>query len=304
MIRLISRKNIDDKLWNGVVHFATNDFPYAYTWFLDQVAENWEGLVWGKYEMVMPLVFNTKWGIQYLYQPFFTQQLGIFASKRAKIETVNKFLEMISEKYKYADLQINFLNQSNHPDFQVSSKINLTLSMAQPYESIAKNYSNTLKRNLKKAKNQNLQILNNVQPEKLVAFYAANTGAKVPGFNKNHIHILHRIIYNAMHYNMGIPIAVYNSNNEMIACNFFVFSKNRVVNLLPASSPEGLEKHAMPFLLDYFFLTLQNKPLIFDFEGSMIEGIARFYQSFGAVEQNYFHLKINKLPFFLKFFKS
>ena len=39
-IKLIERKDIDHKRWNGCVHFALSATPYAYTWFLDNVSVN------------------------------------------------------------------------------------------------------------------------------------------------------------------------------------------------------------------------------------------------------------------------
>jgi hypothetical protein len=47
-------------------------------WHLDRTAVVWDALVWGDYEFVMPLPVRKKWGIQYVYQPLFCQQLGIF----------------------------------------------------------------------------------------------------------------------------------------------------------------------------------------------------------------------------------
>ena len=44
-LRWLSRKDIDDKLWNGCVHFALGAVPYAYTWYLDNICEDWMGLV-------------------------------------------------------------------------------------------------------------------------------------------------------------------------------------------------------------------------------------------------------------------
>ena len=34
-----------------------------------------------------------------------------------------------------------------------------------------------------------------------------------------------------------------------------------------------------------------NQGLVLDFEGSMISGVANFYKSFGAVEENYYYFK-------------
>ena len=42
---------------------------------------------------------------------------------------------------------------------------------------------------------------------------------------------------------------------------------------------------------------------IVDFEGSNIEGVARFYKGFGAHHTFYSTVKINRLPFYLRWLK-
>jgi hypothetical protein len=298
MIKRVARTDIDDKLWNGAVHFALNDFPYGYTWYLDNVAEQWEGLIYGNYEMVMPLVFNTRYNIRYLYQPLYTQQLGVFSEHTIKAGMVKKFLDAIPEEYSFIEI-----NPAESDKFKISVRKNLILHLNKTYSEIEKNYSENLKRNLKKARNANLQIHTHIKPEKLVEFYAENTGSKVKEWKPKHKHLLHRIIYNAMHYNMGQLAAVQNENGQLIAANFFLSSKKRIINLLPASNDEGRNNHAMSHLLNFIIQTHCNKEMVLDFEGSMIEGVARYYKSFGAVDQSYFHIKQNNLPWLAKIFK-
>ena len=59
-LRLLSREAIEAAKWNGCVHYASNSKIYGYTWYLDNVAEEWMGLVEGDYQSVFPLVFNQK----------------------------------------------------------------------------------------------------------------------------------------------------------------------------------------------------------------------------------------------------
>ena len=47
-----------------------------------------------------------------------------------------------------------------------------------------------------------------------------------------------------------------------------------------------------------------GKPLLFDFEGSDIQGVKSFYEKFGAVNQPYFHYHHNQLPGILKLLKK
>jgi hypothetical protein len=47
-----------------------------------------------------------------------------------------------------------------------------------------------------------------------------------------------------------------------------------------------------------------GQPYLLDFEGSTIEGIAHFFQGFGAQPEIYQHVKYNNLPWLLKLLKK
>jgi hypothetical protein len=59
----------------------------------------------------------------------------------------------------------------------------------------------------------------------------------------------------------------------------------------------------MPYLIDLFIQSNSGKPAFIDFEGSSIDSIARFYQSFGAENLPYYNIKKNMLPWWLKWKK-
>ena len=64
-VRFVEHKDIDRPRWDGCVHYANNSLVYAYSWYLDNVSgEEWDALVEGDYESVMPLIPNHKiWGV-------------------------------------------------------------------------------------------------------------------------------------------------------------------------------------------------------------------------------------------------
>lgn len=302
-LKLLKRSEIEDKVWNGCVHFAINAMPYGYTWYLDNVCEEWEGLVLDNYKAVMPLVFNKKFGINYLYQPFFTQQLGVFTSLPVTKKLVNNFIDAIPPHYKYIDINLNEINDVTERK-EVTALTNFHLDLNLDYALIKVNYSKSLKRKLKKAEKNELIINPHVSPEVFVAFYLKNVAHKVNNFEEKHKHVLHRIIYKALSYQLGAIIGVNDRNNELVAANFILLHPTRIINLLPCSNEEGNDLNAMSFLLDHIIQRNANNRKIFDFEGSMIDGVAQFYKSFGAEEMKYYNLKLNLLPNFLRIFKK
>ena len=57
------------------------------------------------------------------------------------------------------------------------------------------------------------------------------------------------------------------------------------------------------YLFDHVIMQFAEHQMLLDFEGSEIPGIARFFKSFGSGKTHYFRLKINKLPWLLRWLK-
>lgn len=302
-IKLKRRAEIDDKRWNGCVHFALGAPPYAYTWFLDNVCEDWLGLVVGEYKIVMPIVLGKKFGIQYTYQPFFTQQLGIYADYPLSQETVDSFMSAIPQEIKYITMS---LNESNYAPSQgeISERQNYLLDLKPNYVVLKQKYSGNVLRKIRKAEKANLTINTMLKPEEFADFYRKHTAPKIDGFEDKHYYSMLRLIYKAMQYNMGFLIGVMNENQELLAANFLINHPQRLINLMPTSNEEGNENGAMAFLMDHLIASNAGQYRYLDFEGSMLKGVAQFYSGFGANKAKYYHLKLNLLPRFLRIFKK
>ena len=109
-IHFLKRKEIDDHKWDDCIGSSSNSLPYAFSWYLDSVAENWDTVVLGDYETVMPLVWLRKFGIKCLYHPYYCQQLGVFGSdlgKKAQRELAN----YITQHFSYISINLNPVSQ-------------------------------------------------------------------------------------------------------------------------------------------------------------------------------------------------
>ena len=54
-IRHLRHNEINYSLWDKCITNAKNSLVYASTWYLDVVSPDWEALVAGNYEYIMPL---------------------------------------------------------------------------------------------------------------------------------------------------------------------------------------------------------------------------------------------------------
>src|SRR5262245_56125332 len=109
-ISYLTNEQINMKEWDACIETAPNGQVYAYSVYLNRMAKNWDALVLNNYEAVMPLTWNKKYGIHYLYQPPFTACLGVFG-KEVNANLLEEFLSHIPDKFRYWDI---YLNQGNH----------------------------------------------------------------------------------------------------------------------------------------------------------------------------------------------
>ncbi len=70
----------------------------------------------------------------------------------------------------------------------------------------------------------------------------------------------------------------------------------KIYYLFSVVTSEGKQQQAASLLIDHVLKEHEKSNYIFDFEGSMIAGIASFYKSFGAKEEIYF---LYQKPFYL-----
>ena len=138
MISYIERKQIDDVKWNACIDKAFNGNLYGYSWFLDIVGVEWDALVENDYERVFPLVFKKKFGVYYIYQPFFTQQLGLFSTIRLDPAALSLFIRAIPAKFKQAEINLNTLNKADGVEFSLVPQLNHELDLIHSYEKIRK----------------------------------------------------------------------------------------------------------------------------------------------------------------------
>ncbi len=299
MIKYISHKDIERNKWDACIDEAFNGMVYARSWWLDLLAPGWDGLVDNDYESVLPLVNGRKWGIHYLYQPFFTQQLGVFSKKVLSEQLVNEFIKAIPGKFRFAEINLNTFNKYTGTEADISMWLTHELDLIKPYESIAKGYASNLKRNLKKADSNKLTLVKNSKPEEIIRIFRENRGREITHLKEEHYAMLTRLIYAAIYKGLASTYGVFSPMNELCAGAIFMRSKKKAIFLFSGLSGMGKDLQAMPWLIDQFIQEHSQKHLTLDFEGSNDPNLARFYKGFGAKEITYPHLRINRLPWFI-----
>lgn len=286
MIQYLEHNKIDKKKWDSTIAECGN--IYAYSWYLDIVHSGWEALVEDDYQAVMPLTGGKKFGVNYLFQPYFVQQLGVFSKASMTPEKNNTFLQAIPKKYRFAEIRLNESNTFNDDVQGIEYHRNVILDLNQDYEIIKANYHTNTKRNLAKAENNNLQVVNTVIPYHVVALFTDNRGALLDKWGDAEYARLTQLTKVAVARKAAFILGVTEKGvGELLCAAIFMKTNDRITFLFSGLKQEGKDKQAMTYLLDQVIQQNANRPLTFDFEGSDDDNLARFYLGFGSTEVKY-----------------
>lgn len=307
-ISYLTYQQIDKSKWDACITNAGNGLIYAYSFYLDAMSKNWDALVLytgageNDYEVVMPLTWNKKYSIHYLYQPPFTACLGIFG-RSVDAETVYAFLKAVPAKFKYWDIYFNPGNLFTLPDFNLYERMNYVLDLNKTYDDLYKAYRDNIKRNIKKAEQFGLSIHKNIAVTEVTKLAKDQAGKFTTPADEDFASF--EKLYQLLHKDKkATTYAVYSKENQLMASAIFFFSHNRAYYILVGNHPNGKTLGASHVLINAFIKDHAGQNLLLDFEGSDIPSLAFFYSSFGAVEEKYSAVKLNRLPFYLKWVKQ
>ena len=296
MIQYLAHSDIDPKRWDQCIAQSVNRRVYAFSWYLDVVCPGWDALVDGDYDAVFPLTHHRKGGILYLYQPYFTQQLGLFSKLHLTATLVDQFIKAIPRKFRYADIHLNFMNKPDAAEYSCSSRLNHELDLIPAYELLQKNYSQNTRRNIRKAADQGLYLGRKAETDELITLFKDNFGKKEGQLKSSHYEILRNLLIRCQKQKMGVILGTYTPDDRLSAAAFFLHDHDRIYFLFAASANLARENGAMFMLIDHVIRENAEKSLTLDFEGGNDPNLGRFYKSFGAKEVPYPFLHLDRLP--------
>lgn len=303
MIRHLTHPDVNKSKWDACIDQSPNGLVYAKTWFLDIISPGWEALVDDDYVSVFPLTCRRKFWTDYLYQPFFTQQLGVFSTVPLLPGKLQEFFLLIPEKFRLVEIQLNSTNQLAVPGFQTTERLTHHLDLDHNYFDLQKNYSENLKRNLKRALQNSLSVITKFDTRELVHLFRQNRGKEVKTLKPRDYQNFIRLIEEGEKRNLVTKVGI-SVHNNLEAGALFIRSNREYIFLFSATTQVARDSGAMTLIIDYFLQRHHQEKMLLDFEGSMDEGLARFYKSFGSREVVYLQLRKNRLPFLLRWMKK
>lgn len=302
-ILYLINSQIDRTKWDKTISVSAQGRVYGFSWYLDCMSPGWDALVTEDYSAVFPLPWTQNIpGVKRVFQPRVCQQLGLFLKEgKVSVELLHNFLKKIPSHFRSVDLQLNELNPK--PDlqgWQVSRKVNMSLDLKENYQQLESNYSENHKRNIKKSKGADIVGMDNITPEDFAEQFLLTFKGKIRAYSQAQKDGLIALMKIAIKKEAGFFRVLADKKGNILSAAFLLKSHNRIYYVLPFSTQTGRETGAMYKLIDLIIWENSEKPMIFDFEGSSIEGIARFNLGFGAEKHHYYQISRENLPWWAK----
>ncbi len=278
---------------------------FSQDWWLDAVAgDNWDvALVKKRGQVIgaLPYVVKKKYGFTLLTQPSLTQTLGPWIKptqkpypKRLAYEkdVLGELADLLPAYDYYGQNwqcdQLNWL-PFYWRGFEQTTRYTYRLPLASSEEQLWKALQQNIRGDIRKAKYREGVI---VREGSLGEFLALNMmvfqrqGRASPYSSE----FVSRIDAAASARNARNCLVAEGPDGKLHAGAYIVRSGNTAYYLMGGGDPELRNSGATSLVLWEAILRQPETVEVFDFEGSMIEPIERFFRAFGAVQTPYFYV--------------
>ncbi len=291
---------------------SENDLSIFYKdWWLDTVCEpqNWDiAYVLNNNDIVAAMPYYYKRN-NWLSMPPFTQSLGPYIKKKSEMKYTNmigneiKLMdELINQlpKFSFFSQRFNYSLQNWLPfywsNFKQTTRYTYIIEDLTDLDSIYSGFKENVRRNIKKAEKKHLTVIESDDINKLSDILVQNKIIK-----SKDVTILNKVYKKCKDKNCGKLFAVIDDKQDIHAMAFIIWDKDQAYYLAGGSDLKYKNSVASTLLLWESIRFAAKVTNSFNFEGSMIKTIERFFRSFGAKQQPYFHVfKYNNL--FIRFY--
>ena len=302
---LVVGSNINRLLWDECVQQSPNGLIYGQSFFLDNISPGWSGLIGENYDWVFPIISNKKFGFSYLYQPPFTQQLGIYAKQGIEVP-FKEIFSWLKAHYSFWEISWNKATTAllDDPNVDTKSATNYVLPLAKDCHNITQNYHNDLRKNLKKRMQFAMQYQSSKDYKTCINLYVEHYANRTPNVSKNDFDNFRKLCQFAQQNDKLICRDVLNDKGTILSTALLLLDGKRLYNMMNTTTDEGRKMSSNHLLIDSIIREFAGRDLILDFEGSDLSGVKSFYQNFGAINDPYYYIKYNNLPWPAKLFKQ
>lgn len=295
-IKYIKNSEINFIRWDNCINNAINGNVFAYSWYLTILCENWDALVAGDYEYVMPILHKSVYKNNLSFYSKLGNKLGIYSPKLITPEIVDQFINKIPKRFSVVHISLNKFNKSLNTNSRI--KKTYEFDLIQKYLKLTYNYSTQFQQKIHIAVSKQISIIKGLMPNDLINFAQQKQVITSPKLKKAEYHKLRMIMAYALRYNLGQIYGAYTKENNLCALTFFLKSKLKYYLIFNAIDKNEQNAFPLHYLIDKFIETHAEKTLTLNVENIITNNDTDFLTGVGAHEYGYKEIYINHLPWY------
>lgn len=280
-------------------------------WWLDAVSgtEGWEVVLHERDNQIiaaLPYVLKKRMGFNFIGQPSFTQTLGVWiAESKAgyykKIGQEKEICHNLIDKLPRFDVFFQAFSSTfdNWTPFYIrgfeqTTKYSYLIDDLSNEESLWKNLSPAVRRDIRKA-GETLRVVDNIDAGtcyEIIEKTYARQGQKTPYSKDRFVRFAETILSRGC----GRMVGAVDDDGRTHAVALIAWDHNRAYYLFGGGDPELRKSNGASLCIWDSIRFAAGVTKSFDFEGSMVENIERFFRGFGGRMVPYSRIfKINNL---------
>ena len=270
-------------------------------WWMDAVCagKEWDVIIYPagaqsakEVKSAMPYLIRKRLGLRYILMPQMTQIGGIYGDiVSAPAAEMAKEIDALKLHYYYQHYPIGSLYPAEMAAHgcKVKKRVTYRLNDLSDLDKVIDNFSRNKKRQLQKALSLHGER-GKIGPEE---FYAFHTNCllehrKTISYSREFLLVLER---KTRRLGQSEIVSIHNADGELYAAAYVVWNKEVMHYLIAAQDDRHKDSGAMALLVLECIKLAREKGVIFDFEGSMIRGVASHFKQFGATPSEYYSVE-------------
>ncbi|MBR1808350.1 MAG: GNAT family N-acetyltransferase [Paludibacteraceae bacterium] len=303
-----------------------DDMPiFMQAWWMDAVCagKQWDVMLWEEESpkeetegtnqqadativAAMPYLYRNRMGMSYVLMPQETQIGGVWIreDKREDKAFLEKVADEIAERlhemklwYYYQQFPVDspFPALLKERGFKVKERVTYRIEDLSDLDKVMSKFSKNKKRQLQKALTMSVDTL--MPADDFYHYHKsclAEQGKKIT-YTREFLLVLY---LKASRTGQCKIVRLKTADGETAAAAFLVWDKKRMYYLIPCYSPQYKDSGAGALLVWESIKIARQQGVEFDFEGSMIRGVANHYKQFGPVPRAYCSVRKYYHPIF------
>lgn len=275
-------------------------------WWLDAVCagKQWDVLLSfnekGEIQAALPYLLRKRAWMKYIIMPQQTQIGGIWVSDAVLADSENRVADIcqdfarqlaemgLSYYYQHYPIGSPAAEQMRVLGFKVKERITYRIEDLSNLDKVINAFSKNKKRQLQKALSLHADMKMNVEDFYRFHMRCLQEQGKQISYSREFLLVLER---KTARLQQSQLLSICNADNEVLAAAFLIWDKHSMYYLIPCYDQKYKDSGAGALLVLEAIKLARQKGVSFDFEGSMIRGVANHYKQFGSTPTTYYSIE-------------